>query len=180
MMELCAGSAILSAEAQKHGFQVFPMDHSKNRFHPAAAIFQVDLSAQQARELLPQMFHHIQPRWCHLGLPCGTASRARERPISEDLKRAGAPQPRPLRDTNNLFGFAHLTGSEKARVDAANSVYETGELAIFMCFTVRAILSIENPERSWLWAILSALVKKRNDEQYNKWYFSLEDVTFDG
>ena len=146
MMELCAGSAILSAEAQKRGFQVFPMDHSKNRFRPAAAIFQVDLSSQQARELLPQMFHHVRPRWCHLGLPCGTASRARERPISGDLKK----------------------------------VYETGELTVFLCFQLNAILSVENPERSWLWAILSALVKRRSHEQYSQWYFDLEDVSFDG
>ena len=154
MKELCAGSAILSAEAQKRGFQVFPMDHSKNRFRPAAAIFQVDLSSQQARELLPQMFH--------------------------DLKKAGAPQPRPLRDTNNLFGFAYLTETERARVEAANSVYETGELTIFLCFHLNAILSVENPERSWLWAILSALVKRRSHEQYSQWYFDLEDVSFDG
>ena len=180
MVELCAGSAILSAEAQKRGFQVFPMDHSKNRFRPAAAIFQVDLSSQHARELLPQMFHHIKPRWCHLGLPCGTASRARERPIGEAMRKAGAPQPRPLRDTKNLFGFSHLTTCEKARVDAANAVYQTGELSIFMCFRLGAIVSIENPERSWLWAILSTLVKSRGDDKYNKWYFDLEDVSFDG
>ena len=77
MVEVCAGSAILSAEAQKAGFQIFPPDHSYNRFKPFAAIFQVDLSSPHSLELLVQFFREVQPIWCHFGLPCGTCSRAR-------------------------------------------------------------------------------------------------------
>ena len=40
-------------------------------------------------------------------------------------------------------------------------------------------LSVENPERSWLWALLAALVKQRDDLAYQQWYFSLSDITFD-
>eukprot|EP00435_Cladocopium_sp_Y103_P014978 s6236_g3.t1 len=38
------------------------------------------------------------------------------------------------------------------------------------------MVSIENPEHSWLWAILALLV---NNESYTQWYFNLADVTLD-
>ena len=170
---------MLSAEAQKVGFQVFPIDHAHNRFRPLASIFQIDISSPNARELLPQMFQHVKPRWCHMGLPCGTASRARERPIKESLRRAGAPQPRPLRSAEHLLGLPGLTPFENAKVCAANEVYRVAESLIFQIFLLGAILTLENPERSWLWAILALLVKQRNNEKYTQWYFDLENVSFD-
>ena len=67
MVEICAGSAVLSAEAQRRGFQVFPIDHLHNRFRAAAAILVVDLSSPDSRQLLPQLFEAVKPQWCHMG-----------------------------------------------------------------------------------------------------------------
>ena len=47
------------------------------------------------------------------------------------------------------------------------------------CFLLNIFLSVENPERSWLWALLAALFKQRDDLAYQQWYFSLSDITFD-
>ena len=179
MVEICAGSAVLSAEAQKKGFQIFPIDHSHNRFRAAAAILVIDLAHPDSRQLLPHLFETVRPTWCHMGLPCGTCSRARERPVSQALRAAGAPNPRPLRGPDHLFGLPNLSESESKRVHAANQVYMTAEILLYSCFLLNIFLSVENPERSWLWALLAALVKQRDDLAYQQWYFSLSDITFD-
>ena len=179
MVEVCAGSAILSAEAQKAGFQIFPLDHSHNRFKPFAAIFQVDLSSPHSLELLVQFFKEVQPIWCHFGLPCGTCSRAREKALSAELRGQGAPEPRPLRAAHALMGLDGLTVAEKQRVDAANLVYKNAVVLLFILFQIQAIVSLENPERSWLWALLAFLIKQRGDNKFSEWYFGMDDVTFD-
>ena len=122
-VELCAGSAVLSSEASKRGFQTFAIDHEMNRFSPKSKIFLLDLSQE------------TRPQWTHMGLPCGTASRAREKPISV----RGAPQPRPLRDQNNLLGLDGLTDSERHRVYCANKVYRTAEHVLFFNFFCRPL-----------------------------------------
>ena len=71
---------------------------------------------------------------CHMGLPCGTCSRAREKAVSAKLRQAGAPNPRPLRDPDHLFGVAGLTPSEATRVAAANEVYTTAEVLMYHIF----------------------------------------------
>ena len=179
MVEICAGSAVLSARAQRCGFQVFPIDHSHNRFRAAASILVIDLAQPESRQLLPMLFVSVRPSWCHMGLPCGTCSRARERPVSQELRNAGAPNPRPLRGPNDLFGLPNLSQSESRRVAAANEVYITAEILIYYCFLGGILLTVENPERSWIWALMAALVKRRQNSDYHKWYFSLSDITFD-
>eukprot|EP00435_Cladocopium_sp_Y103_P006911 s6056_g2.t1 len=114
-----------------------------------------------------------------MGLPCGTASRAREKPVAKRLRIDGAPQPRPLRDQNHLLGLPDLTPSEQYRVTAANKVYATAEHVLFLIFTLGLWVTLENPERSWLWAILAILVKQRSNSEYTAWYFDLTDTTFD-
>ena len=49
----------------------------------------------------------------------------------------------------------------------------------FLIFSVGLWVSLENPERSWLWAILAMLVKQRNNADYAAWNFNLVDTTFD-
>ena len=154
-VELCAGSAVLSSEASKRGFQTFAIDHEMSRFLPKSKIFLLDLSQDSSQHLLSDMYRQMRPQWTHMGLPCGTASRAREKPVSV----RGAPQPRPLRDQNNLLGLDNLTASEQNRVDGANKVYRTAEHVLFQIFLLGLWVSLENPERSWLWAILAMLVE---------------------
>ena len=41
-------------------------------------------------------------------MPCGTASRARERPVARDKIKQGAPQPPPLRSADHPLGLPHI------------------------------------------------------------------------
>ena len=118
-------------------------------------------------------------QWTHLGLPCGRASRAREKQVSQKLRDKGAPQPRPLRDQDHWMGMQNLSPAEQRRVDGANLVYQAAERILCIIFMLGLWVSIENPERSWLWAILALLVKRRDNAEHSQWYFNLTGTTFD-
>ena len=66
--------------------------------------------------------------------------------MSAKLRQAGAPNPRPLRDPDHLFGVAGLTQSEQIRVNAANEVYFTAEILLFHIYLQGIFISLENPE----------------------------------
>ena len=42
-----------------------------------------------------------------------------------------------------------------------------------------ALVTIENPVRSWLWPLLAALVKAHGSKAFSEWFFSLQDYDFD-
>lgn len=121
----------------------------------------------------------MKPVATHFGLMCGTCSRAREQPVSQTLRECGAPEPRQLRDGHNVWGLHGLTPHEQQRVDAANAVYRNMLQVLFALFTVGAIVTIENPTRSWLWPLLAALIKEHPNADFRKWYFNFHDVCFD-
>ena len=81
-VELCAGSAVLSSKASKRGFQAFAIDHEMNRFLPKSKVFLLDPPHETSQQLLSDMYNQMRPQWTHMGLPCGTASRARGKPVS--------------------------------------------------------------------------------------------------
>ena len=142
------------------------IDRSHNRFRAAVAIVVIDLVHHGARQLLPTLFETVWPTWCHMGLPCGTCFKARERPVSQARREVGAPNPRSPRGPDYLFGFPHLVEAGSKRVHAANQVYITAEVLLYSCFLLNIFLSVENPERSWLWALLAALDKQQDDLEY--------------
>ena len=173
---------MLSAEAQKVGFQVFPIDHSWNRFKPKAATIVIDLSRESNVPLVESMMQFLKPTWAHWGLPCGTCSRAREKPLSRTLRAAGAPEPRPLRSAEHLMGIPGLTSSEKSRVDSANDIYRMAIPILMIAFKLHCIVSLENPPRSWIWSVLAMLIKEKcsdPEDPFRIWFFALENVDFD-
>ena len=173
---------MLSAEAQKVGFQVFPIDHSWNRFKPKAATIVIDLSRESNVPLVESMMQFLKPIWAHWGLPCGTCSRAREKPLSRTLRAAGAPEPRPLRSSEHLMGIPGLTSSEKSRVESANDICRMAIPILMIAFKLHCIVSLENPPRSWLWSVLAMLVKEKcsdPEDPFRLWFFALENVDFD-
>ena len=111
--------------------------------------------------------------WFHMGLPCKTCSRARERPLP---RNGGA---RPLRTADALFGVCDLRVREQQQVQAANQVYEASVRILQHAWKSQALVGIENPARSWLWAILAKLVKSKGPAPFVEWYFQLQDYDFD-
>ena len=70
-IELCAGSAVLSAAAQKHGFRVVPVDYKRNRHKPKCKLVSLDLSEDHAWDVLMYVFETCDVVAVHLAPPCG-------------------------------------------------------------------------------------------------------------
>ena len=143
MLELCAGSAMLSRCFHEQGFTVMPVDHQQNRFHPLAKICNMSLTLDSSWKYLFWLVSTFAVVFCHAAPPCGTCSRARELP--------GGPP--PLRNEVYPWGFDDLSPDQRARVDAANKIYIG--LAKFVEFLILkgVFFAIENPENSLLWLL---------------------------
>ena len=128
------------------GFTPFAVDHAANRHSPKVKIFTLDVSNPQQLELLETMICFTKPCYIHLGLPCGTCSRAREKPMPAKL--GGHMGPKPLRNEIHLLGLPDLQGADKTKVELANQLYQCAISILMLCFKLQCMLSIENPARS--------------------------------
>ena len=73
-MEFFSGSAGLSFEVRRAGFNVLAVDHDRNRHRPKVAQVSLDLTSDDSQGIALQMLRRIRPLAVHLGLPCGTCS----------------------------------------------------------------------------------------------------------
>ena len=105
MVELSCGSAVLSASAAAVGLHAYPVDHASNKFTPFLAPLNVDLGSPEGRTWAKALISLIRPVWLRVGMPCGTGSRARDRPVPRRLQAEGAPAPRPLRSALHPWVF---------------------------------------------------------------------------
>ncbi|CAE7805718.1 unnamed protein product [Symbiodinium sp. CCMP2592] len=176
-VEIFAGCARLSKHCQALGFDVLAIDSPWNRHVPEHPLLVLDLTETTCqKQLLDRLLLH-PPFAIHIALPCGTGSRARERPISKKARLAGAPEPVPLRDNDHILGLPNLSDSDKARVRKAN------ELCRFVVELVRALpsstfLSIENPNNSWIWGVLAYFVQQSRDPALLERWRRMIDVRF--
>ena len=177
VVEICCSSAGLSAALRRLGFQVFAIDHAANRHSPKVRTLVLDVSISQQLELLESLMMFSEPCYVHLGLPCGTCSRARGKPMPKSL--GGHMGPQPLRDANNLLGLPQLQGSDLVKVTLANKLYRAAILILLWCYKLGYLVSLENPGRSWLWQLLALLVQETNNGPFIEWYSLLESVYFD-
>ena len=145
VIEICAGTAMLSRCFQEVGFDVMAVDHTHNRFHPLAHICTLDLTLTSSWEFLYYVVRNFPVCFVHAAPPCGTCSRARE------IHLGGPTQPRPLRSSEYPHGLPQLTADEQARVDAANSIYRQMSEFLLFCSRHNIPWSVENPARSYLW-----------------------------
>ena len=130
-------------------------------------------------EILLQILDQVKPTYLHLGLPCGTCSRAR-RPIAKHLVAQGAPQPQPLRSAEHPLGLPSLkpTSISGQRAQSANKLYRFAIQVPRWAFNHEAIVSIENPHRSWLWTVLLHLVRETADDNLWRHFAALHDIEF--
>ena len=75
-IELFCGSAGLTASMRTLMPSSFGVDHSV--IHPKARVIQLNLLDEANQKLVEEWVRHPNCLWLHFGVPCGTASRARE------------------------------------------------------------------------------------------------------
>ena len=87
--------------------------------------------------------------------------------------------PPPLRGAENLLGLPNLRAIEQLKVDLANNLYRGAVRLLEVCMFLGCLVSIENPARSWLWALLALLVRKTGNTEFAVWFSALVSVYFE-
>ena len=90
-LEICAGSAALSAALRSKGLRVLPVDHSKNRHRQRVSCMQLDITSVDAWAVIEHILLAEQLVYVHLAPPCGTATRARERRFFQTIDSPRRP-----------------------------------------------------------------------------------------
>jgi hypothetical protein len=152
-LELFCGTAGLTASLRIKGFDAIGFDHSSNRHFAKAPISTLDLSKSTHQQLIFDIIDRGAVFYIHLGLPCGTASRARDRPVAAHLVAQGSPNPQKLRSEEHPRGLPTLEGEALRRVSIANELYDFGSHVVAVCLHRGIRFSVENPRRSYLWLL---------------------------
>lgn len=174
-MELFAGRGTLSRAMIQAGFAVLSVDHENN--NAVVPIIALDLTTASGVAILWDILSAPSLMAIHLGLPCGTASLARERPVPAALQAQGAPNPPPLRSAEHPLGKPGLRPFHQAKVDSANKLYALAIEVLVFCALRGIVISFENPTNSWLWAALTLLSAQHSVEAARA-YNALEKVVF--
>ena len=151
--EIFAGSAGLSTSLKQMDFTCVPIDHKFNRHKPKVKCISLDLSIAADQNILLQWIDDKNTAIVFGAPPCGTASRARELPVSLRLTSRGAPSPLPLRSDEFPRGLPSLQGKDLEKVLAANCLYDFMAVLCHKCFSTRLPFCVENPSRSHFWSV---------------------------
>ena len=112
-IEVCSGCGILSAHLRDAGFDILPIDHAGNKHQAFVKYFQLDITESENQSLLMSLVETSYVFYIHGAPPCGTSSRAREKPLPASLKAMGAFEPKPLRSAQHVRGLPTFSGLEK-------------------------------------------------------------------
>ncbi len=163
ILEVCAGSARLTQTARAAGFKGVAVDHSTKRSCGVdICIFDLTDPSQ-----LSDLLEYIRKDSDRIALiwiapSCGSASRARERPIP-GVKSC----PKPLRSVVQPDALDGLSGMDKYKVEMANQLYDA-VLQITECAVDLDIcVAIENPTNSRYWSTTptKTLLEKFGDQR---------------
>ena len=102
-VEIFAGRGTLSRAMVQAGFSVLSVDHENNG--AVVPLVMLDLTSSSGVKVRWDILSSPNVAAVHLGLPCGTASLARERPVAKNLVLQGAPNPPPLRSASKPLGL---------------------------------------------------------------------------
>ena len=151
IIEVCAGSARLTKAARAMGFKGVAVDHSDKRSCGVdICIFDLTdpLQLQDLLEYIRKDASRIALIW--IAPSCGTASRARERPIPGQKSC-----PKPLRSTSQPDGLDGLAGLDKYKVEMANQLYDAVFHITECAVELDVCVAIENPTNSHYWNVES-------------------------
>ena len=155
VVEIFSGTCRLSKACKDVGFRVSAVDKDKNRSENFN-IYNCDVGDPKQLKLLKEFLQAESDELLHVHFApsCGTASRAREKPIP------GIPwhkQPKPLRSDEFPDGIPGIQPRDAERVQLANVSYDaTMDLVIFLA-SIGVSSSIENPSNSLFWKYSSVV-----------------------
>ena len=138
----------------------------------------IDLTDPAGQEVCLKQITDLKPEMVHVALPCGTGSRAREKPIPSHLLKQGAPQPRPLRDECHIMGVPNLSKLDQIKVQASNELARFVIRLLQLSLDLSFDICIENPANSWMWAVLTQLVLQHNNATLTKKWNDMHVTTF--
>ena len=125
-IEIFAGTATLSDALRAQKFSIIAVDKTKER-KPKVSLKCLDLTKDQDVKILSDILLRSNLGYLHLAPPCGTSSKAREKPLPEGMSHIRAL---PLRSDDEPLGLASLNASDLIRVQAANRLYEVTLLCV--------------------------------------------------
>ena len=151
IIEVCAGSAVLSKAIKTAGMRALPVDKTSKRAS-GIKIITLDLTKpgqlQTLIQLLKSEKDNILLLW--IAPPCGTASRAREKPLPSFVQ-AGLKVPVPLRNDKFPDGLDQLSATDKLKVEESNQLYEQVTVLVLEALRLQLHFAIENPTNSLYW-----------------------------
>ena len=106
----------------------------------------LDLTLEHDLRILLQLLRSESKRIAlvFISPPCGTASKARERPIKTSLL-FGQKQPEPLRTSGKPDQKDILSGLDKVKTELANQLYEAVTTIVLECDKLGLWVLVENP-----------------------------------
>ena len=107
-IEICCGTAGLSAALRKEGMEAFGIDF-KSRLSPKAPVVKIDVSTKEGQQRTLSFISEIQPQFIHFSPPGNTAGKARDKRIT-----SGAPCPSKLRSNEFPAGLPGLSAQDLA------------------------------------------------------------------
>ena len=143
---------VVCAQFRLLGWKALGVDDHLKRTKLKSAAVKLDLTQPWVQELITREVELGRISAVHLGPPCGTASKARCIPVKRKLRKKGAPNPKPLRSKCCPLGFPWLKGISRAKVLAANALYEFSAKLVCLCDKHQIPFTVENPENSLMWS----------------------------
>ena len=146
VLEVFAGSCRLSKACRGLGLEAVAIDHRSQRSENFP-IFHADLTNND--DLKRVEYIDVEAGnllHAHFAPACGTASRARGRPIPGEDPSKG---PQPLRSETCPDGLPNLPARQQERVAKANRCYEATAILVRHLINLGVSVSVENPRNSF-------------------------------
>ena len=157
-LEVFAGSGNLSEAVRHKGLLVHAIDFKTKR-KTGVAIHILDLTRDSDLDVLLDMATHGNIASAHFAPPCGTASKAREKPLPGNMQDINA---KPLRSASHPLGLADIGELDAKRVASANRLYAATLCIICILMCRGAAISVENPRNSYFWLVMDFFAKQHS------------------
>ena len=149
LLELFCGTAGLSQAFIRAGGEALGVDHFLETKRLKGPAVRLDLTKPEHERLIMDEVRRSDAVF--LAPPCGTSSLARTIPVPAELRKRGAPCPRPLRSRREPDGIRGIRGTSLLRVRQANRLYDLCVRIMLLCLELKIPCVVENPARSLMW-----------------------------